>query len=101
TRRLPTFEYILIDGLNSEISHAEALAYLLKRVRCKVNLIPFNRTCHTEFMPPSSNKATRFLTALENSGIKATIRHSKGGEIAAACGQLVNRRAEEMKDQDY
>lgn len=91
TGRLPTFEYVLFEGLNSEPSHAKALAALLKRVRCKVNLIPFNETPNSDFSPPSARKTDRFLSILEKSGVKATIRHSKGGDIAAACGQLVSR----------
>jgi len=89
TGRLPTFEYVLFDGLNSEPSHAKSLAALLKSVRCKVNLIPFNQTPNSDFASPSSRKVARFLSILEKSGVRATMRHSKGGDIAAACGQLV------------
>jgi len=98
TRRLPTFEYILIDGLNSEPSHAKALAALLRKVRCKVNLIPFNETCDSDFSAPSARKAARFLSILEKSDVKATIRHSRGGDIAAACGQLASQKSKVKDD---
>jgi len=93
TGRLPTFEYVLFDRLNSEPNHAKALAALLKSVRCKVNLIPFNQTSNSDFATPSAGKVARFLSMLEKSGVKATIRHSKGSDIAAACGQLVTRKS--------
>lgn len=94
TGRLPTFEYVLIEGLNSAPEHARALARLLRTVRCKVNLIPFNTTSDPEFMPPPPGKAQLFLAALEKAGLKATIRHSKGGDISAACGQLAMASSE-------
>ncbi len=93
TGRLPTFEYVLFDRLNSEASHAKALAALLKSVRCKVNLIPFNQTPNSDFSAPSAGNVARFLSILEKSGVKVTIRHSKGSDIAAACGQLVRQKS--------
>ncbi len=94
TGRLPTFEYVLFDRLNSEPNHATALAALLKSVRCKLNLIPFNQTPNSDFSAPSAGKVARFLSILEKSGVKATIRHSKGRDIAAACGQLASQKSE-------
>jgi len=92
TGRLPTFEYILFDGINSESEHARALVSLLRSVRCKVNLIPFNRTPHSDFAAPTAKSVQLFLRTLEEAGMKATIRHSRGGDIAAACGQLASKK---------
>ncbi len=92
TSRLPTFEYILFDEINSEPGHARSLASLLKAVRCKVNLIPFNRTPLSKFAAPTARKVELFLRTLERAGVNATIRHSRGGDIAAACGQLARRK---------
>ncbi|HUT04259.1 MAG TPA: 23S rRNA (adenine(2503)-C(2))-methyltransferase RlmN [bacterium] len=94
TGRLPTFEYILFDGINSEPGHARSLASLLKAVRCKVNLIPFNRTPLSKFAAPTAHEVELFLRTLEKAGVNATIRHSRGSDIAAACGQLARRKAE-------
>ena len=93
TGRLPTFEYVLFDELNSEVRHAKALAALLKSVRCKVNLIPFNPTPNSDFTAPPAPDIARFVSTLEKSGVKATVRHSKGIDIGAACGQLVSQKS--------
>ncbi|MBN2209053.1 MAG: 23S rRNA (adenine(2503)-C(2))-methyltransferase RlmN [Candidatus Coatesbacteria bacterium] len=91
TRRLPTFEYVLLGKLNSQVRHAKALAALLKGVRCKVNLIPLNTTPNSDFMAPPAPDVARFLSTLEKSGVKATVRRSKGSDVGAACGQLAGR----------
>ena len=81
-------EYILFDGVNDSPEHAEALAALLRGVKCKINLIPYNNVAGLPFKAPERDKVTAFQTILIEYGYKAFIRREKGADIAAACGQL-------------
>ena len=99
-RRSVTFEYALMKGVNDSLSHAAALAGLLRNLRCKINLIPFNPFPDADFERPDASAITAFQTCLLNAGYTATLRATRGDEIAAACGQLTgavrdrtNRRA--------
>jgi 23S rRNA (adenine2503-C2)-methyltransferase len=83
-----TFEYILIEGVNSDLTHARDLARLCRRLRSKVNLIPYNRVEGLPWERPSEPAQDAFLAILTQAGIPATLRREKGHDIAAACGQL-------------
>jgi 23S rRNA (adenine2503-C2)-methyltransferase len=87
-RRRITFEYILLDGVNDSIDDARRLISLLKGIRCKINLIPFNAYEGAEFRSPSDKKVMAFQKMLIDGGLTALIRKSKGQDIRAACGQL-------------
>jgi 23S rRNA (adenine2503-C2)-methyltransferase len=87
-RRKITFEYILMRDVNDTARHARILAELLDSIRCKVNLIPFNEHPHVEFRGPEEKQLLAFQKILHAHGYTAPIRRSKGGDIAAACGQL-------------
>ncbi len=87
-RKRITFEYILMEGVNDSIGDAEQLAKLLKPVRSKINLIPFNEHEGSEYRRPDQNTIDQFLTVLHDRGCTAIIRNSKGADINAACGQL-------------
>ena len=87
-RRLLTFEYILIDGVNSSRADAEKLARLLKEQRCKLNLIVFNEYPGSPFKAPSPKDVSAFQQILLDRHFTAMLRKSKGGDILAACGQL-------------
>lgn len=89
-----TFEYCLIDGLNSAPEHARELIALLGGFRCKINLIPMNPVPGAPHRPPSAQAIRRFQETLEASGISAPVRMEKGTEIGAACGQLRAERKE-------
>lgn len=80
------FEYILIDGVNDSIGHAEELALLVKNINCFVNLIPYNATESSEYR--RSENADGFFGALKKQGVNAIFRREFGGTIKAACGQL-------------
>lgn len=82
------YEYVLIDQVNDRIEDAEALAKLLKGRNAKVNLIPLNPIPLSTLVRPSKNRMHRFLEILEAAEIAATLRHTKGDDIKAACGQL-------------
>jgi 23S rRNA (adenine2503-C2)-methyltransferase len=83
-----TFEYILIAGINDSPKDAERLARLLKRIRCKLNLILFNEFPGSPFKAPSQEAVHTFQQILLNHHYTSIIRASKGSDILAACGQL-------------
>ncbi|THB74408.1 MAG: 23S rRNA (adenine(2503)-C(2))-methyltransferase RlmN [Desulfobacteraceae bacterium] len=83
-----TFEYILIKGINDTPEDAHRLVKLLRPIKAKVNLIPFNEHPESEFKRPDSNVIQRFLQILLDKKMTAIIRKSKGDDILAACGQL-------------
>jgi 23S rRNA (adenine2503-C2)-methyltransferase len=87
-RRLLTFEYILIDGVNSSVRDAKKLAALLKGQRCKLNLIVFNEYPGTSFKSPSQRTVDAFQKTLIDSHYTTMLRASRGSDILAACGQL-------------
>ena len=87
-RRLLTFEYILIEGVNSSLRDARKLAALLKGLRCKLNLIVFNEYPRSVFKSPSQKDVETFQQTLINNHYTTMLRASKGSDILAACGQL-------------
>lgn len=88
TKRAITFEYIMINGVNSSLHEAKSLAKLLRGVLCKVNLIPYNPIAEFPHDAPNYNDIVIFQQFLQNAGISTTVRFSKGRDIQAACGQL-------------
>lgn len=87
-RRRITFEYILIEGVNDDPADANRLAKLLRPIRCKINLIPFNPHPGSDFRRPGETAIQRFREVLLNHNYTTIIRYSKGLDISAACGQL-------------
>lgn len=83
-----TFEYILIAGLNDTPEQARLLADHVRRLRAKVNLIPYNTVTGLTWKRPAEPVMETFLRILRSAGVPATLRREKGHEIAAACGQL-------------
>jgi 23S rRNA (adenine2503-C2)-methyltransferase len=92
-----TFEYILIQGLNDTARDARRLAGLLAPIKAKINLIPFNEHPGCEFKRPSEETVLAFQEILLQKHFTAIVRHSKGQDISAACGQLRCRAAGEIK----
>jgi 23S rRNA (adenine2503-C2)-methyltransferase len=89
------FEYVLLDGVNDTDEDARRLAKLLRGVRAKVNLIPFNdwqsseaATSSSRFRRPPLPRILAFQRVLMSAGVTTTVRWSKGEDIGAACGQL-------------
>jgi 23S rRNA (adenine2503-C2)-methyltransferase len=82
------FEYVLLEGVNDSIEDAGQLARLLRGVRAKVNLIPFNDWEGSGFRRPPLARILAFQSVLLEAGITTTVRWSKGEDIGAACGQL-------------
>ncbi|MGH8900307.1 MAG: 23S rRNA (adenine(2503)-C(2))-methyltransferase RlmN [Egibacteraceae bacterium] len=93
TGRRLTFEYILIDRVNAAPEQAEALARLVKSLHAHVNLIPMNPTPAVVWRAPPVAAQRAFAAVLERAGVPTTIRHNRGTEIDAACGQLYANHA--------
>lgn len=87
-RRVLTMEYTLLKGVNDGIGHARELAELLRPVRCKINLIPFNPFPASGFERPDDGAVRAFQKYLMNAGLPAMLRTTRGDDIDAACGQL-------------
>ncbi len=87
-RRKITVEYTLIDHVNDRPEHARELAALLRDTPCKINLIPFNPFPGSGYQRVGKGAMYRFRDILIEAGYTATIRTTRGDDIAAACGQL-------------
>jgi 23S rRNA (adenine2503-C2)-methyltransferase len=81
----------MLDGINDHPQHARELVQLLKDRPAKVNLIPFNPFPGPRYVRSSAAAIERFREILNNNGVIATTRRTRGDEIDAACGQLVGR----------
>jgi 23S rRNA (adenine2503-C2)-methyltransferase len=90
-KQMITFEYILIEGVNDDLSEARLLADRARGLRAKINLIPYNTVEGLPWKRPSESAQEEFLSILRDRGIAATIRREKGHDIDAACGQLRRR----------
>lgn len=87
-----TFAYVLIKGVNDFFEDADRLVALLRPLRHHLNLIPFNPVEHALLQRPSEKHTRQFAQILQKRGLNVSIRHSKGTEIEAACGQLRQRK---------
>lgn len=87
TGRRITFEYAVIEDVNSAEKDAAELAGILKGMQCHVNLIPVNPIAERNFYG-SRKTANKFMDILSKYGINATVRRTLGSDIEAACGQL-------------
>ena len=83
-----TFEYVMLRGVNDSIDDAKRLVKLLSPLRGKVNLIFFNAFEGSGFATSSRAAVEDFQAILRKGNLTATIRESRGLDIAAACGQL-------------
>ena len=83
-----TFEYCMLDGVNDSDAHARELITLLKPIRCKLNLIPFNPFPGSGLRKSSKQRVEQFASILQDAKIVTTVRKTRGDDIAAACGQL-------------
>ncbi len=86
-----TFEYVMLDGVNDQPEHAEALIKIARQVPCKLNLIPFNPFPNSEFKKSPRDRILAFQRRLSDAGIVTTIRKTRGDDIDAACGQLAGQ----------
>ena len=87
-RKLVTFEYVLLAGINDSELDAKRLINLIGNLPCKLNIIPYNEI-GGKFNRPNDEKIQEFLGNLLNAPFTVTTRWSKGADINAGCGQLV------------
>ena len=91
TRSSVTFEYVVWKGINDSEKHAQALVKFCKKVPSKVNIIEYNPIGDDDFQQAFPEKIEMYRDLLENNGIVAKVRRSRGQDIDAACGQLANK----------
>jgi 23S rRNA (adenine2503-C2)-methyltransferase len=87
------FEYTLIEGVNDSQDDARRLPTLLRGIPSKLNLIPMNPHGKSPYRAPSDEVTETFLRIVAGSGMRVTLRRSRGDDIGAACGQLALRGA--------
>lgn len=97
SRRRITMEYVMLDGINDHIEHAQQLIKILQGIPVKVNLIPFNPFPNTIYKRSPQVKIDKFRDYLLKAGINTITRKTRGEDIDAACGQLVGR----VQDKTY
>jgi 23S rRNA (adenine2503-C2)-methyltransferase len=90
-RRRITFEYVLLAGVNASLRDAAQLAKLLRGVKCKVNLIPWNPHPEAPYERPTDTVIEAFQMECKRLGLPTYLRTPRGDDIDAACGQLANR----------
>ena len=95
-QRRVSFEYTLIQNVNNTMRHAAALVRLLKGFECRVNIIRYHQSANTELKRADNDSAIVFRDYLNDNGITATIRKSRGEDIDAACGLLSTKESEQL-----
>jgi 23S rRNA (adenine2503-C2)-methyltransferase len=86
-----TFEYVMLDGVNDKPEHARQLARLMRGRPAKLNLIPFNVFPGTRYRRSAAAVILQFRDILNDHGVIATVRKTRGDDIDAACGQLAGK----------
>jgi 23S rRNA (adenine2503-C2)-methyltransferase len=96
--RFITFEYVMLDGVNDSVQHADELNALLEGKPAKVNLIPFNPFAGNDFARTPADAIMRFQNRLRQHGLVATTRKTRGEDIDAACGQLAGKVSDRVRN---
>jgi 23S rRNA (adenine2503-C2)-methyltransferase len=86
-----TFEYVLLRDVNDSVEDARRLVKLLRPIKSKINLIPFNSHQGCQYQRPDEDAILRFQQILIDKNYTVMIRQSKGQDISAACGQLAGK----------
>ncbi|NND78073.1 MAG: 23S rRNA (adenine(2503)-C(2))-methyltransferase RlmN [Flavobacteriales bacterium] len=97
TKNTITFEYIIFNEVNDSIDDAKELLKFCRRVPSKVNIIEYNPIDESEFSKADQEKTDAFAAYLEDHGVVAKVRRSRGKDIDAACGQLANKNKAALK----
>ena len=92
TKNRITYEYVVWKGINDQKKDVEALIKFCKFAPSKVNLIEYNPIDDGDFQQADPKALELYQTMLEAAGITVTVRHSRGKDIDAACGQLANKK---------
>lgn len=90
----PTFEYLLLKDINDRPEDAKALALYCRQFPIKINLIEYNKVEGSGFQHSPEKNRDEFVRYLEKCNMVVNIRHSKGKDIDAACGQLAGKSRE-------
>jgi len=93
TGRRVTFEYVVMSEVNDRSDHAMQLAALFRGQPVLINLIPYNPVHGLPFRTPSAEVTHHFADILTRAGVNVIVRHLKGDQINAACGQLRRSQA--------
>jgi len=93
TKRRITFEYVVWNGINDRQADVDALVTLCRKIPVKVNLIEYNAIDDGLFQQAAPEAIQNYVKNLEANGIVVNVRHSRGKDIDAACGQLANKSA--------
>ncbi len=91
TGNIPTYEYIVFKDFNDSLQDAQELVDFCKRANGKINIIEYNPIDDSEFRQTTRERLKAFTDYLEDKGINCNVRHSRGKDIDAACGQLANK----------
>ena len=89
--RMMTLEYVLLEDVNDSLDDADGLAGVARRLRAKVNIIPYSPVPGLAFRTPGEERIEIFRRRLEERRVQVTVRRSKGQDILAACGQLAGK----------
>ena len=90
TKKKILYEYIIFDGINDDIEHIRAFVKICKILPCKVNFIEYNSIGDKKYRQAKAEKLYLYQKHLNDEGIVNTLRISRGRDIKAACGQLIN-----------
>lgn len=88
----PTFEYLLLKGINDSLEDAKALALYCRQFPIKINIIEYNSVEGSGFQHSPDRKRDEFIHFLEGCNMVVNLRRSKGKDIDAACGQLAAKK---------
>jgi 23S rRNA (adenine2503-C2)-methyltransferase len=88
-RRRITIEYTLVADRNDDVAEARRVAKLLRDLPVKINLIPMNPIGASALGPPERERISAFQKVLLDAGYSCFVRHRRGDDVSAACGQLV------------
>jgi len=101
SRDFVMFEYVMLAGVNDSVAQAHELATLTRDMPCKINLIPFNPFAAAGYERSGPEAISRFRDVLMQAGLIATVRKTRGDDIAAACGQLAGRVQDRTRRSSY
>lgn len=91
-RKRIMFEYVMLEGVNDSLKEARILAKKLRNIPCKINLIPYNACPHLPYKGSPRETMIAFQNVLREAHYSVFIRHSRGADISAACGQLAKKK---------
>lgn len=95
TQQPVTYEYLLFDQFNDSVEDAHKLVKVVRWVPSKVNIIMYNNVAGVDLKRVREDRLNRFMKALINKDVTATVRRSRGDDIDAGCGQLAIKEGQE------